>query len=127
MKRVVLLFLISNVILCSVFADLTFDERQAIRDRGYWYPDNYYEDGILQNKDLAVKIGEAVAREVYGDETTNRFLPYDATEEEQNGEKVWCVKGKPVKYVKNFAYQVYGPIITIRKFDGAILTVRYMN
>ena len=87
-----------------------------------WHP----KKNVIDYETTAIAIGEAALREMYGDERVNRFLPYSAYDEEYEGEEAWCIKGKPIVYVKG-GYQVDGPIVVIRKYDGAILLIRYMN
>ena len=125
MKKLLVFFITLFIAVDYVFALTAEDINKKIRG-GYWYPIDRYETGIITKKETAIAIGVAVAREIYGDERVDRFLPYDATEEEYEGNKVWLVKGKPDVYAVG-GYQVDGPIIRVRKNDGTILTAMFMH
>lgn len=126
MKKIFVSLLIAPVV---VFAGVTtsFEIGNQQLPQGYyknlW---SRHETGVITEKKTAIAIGVAVAREIYGDERVDRFLPYDATEEEYEGNKVWLVKGKPDVYAVGW-YQVDGPIIRVRKYDGTILSVMFMH
>ena len=122
MKKLIFISLLLLVISFSVFA-LTDADIEYIIDLGKRYPPLLKGQGVVNKPETAVAIGEAIAREVYGDEKVDKFLPFSATEDEDH--KVWYVQGAPLNVGWDKIRIIAGPIIMIRKYDGNIISVKY--
>lgn len=106
----------------SIFA-LTDADIEYIIDLNKRYPPLLKGQGIVNRSETAVAIGETIAREVYGDEKVDKFLPFSTTEDEDH--KVWYVRGVPLNVGWDKLRIIADPIIMIRKYDGTIISVKY--
>lgn len=123
MKRF-LMFLIIILISSVAFATLlSVDEIQELDEKGILRKFGISCENVVSKKETAIKIAEAVAHEVYGDKI-KPFLPFDANEDEHDS-SLWIVKGPEYKPFKNAPYVQVGPIIKVRKYDGAITLITF--
>lgn len=123
MKKI-LIFVICLMLLCtSSYFSLPVDEIASLEEKGILRDFGFgvYDSNVVTQKETAIKIAEAVARDLYGDRVS-QHLPF-TVEELPNDPPEWKVEGTARKY-GNFRI-VGGPEVHIRKYDGAVTFITF--
>lgn len=123
MKKIFVLGVAVILLFTSSYFPLSIDEIENLDAKGILrdFRLGVYGSNVVTEKETAIKIAEAVARDLYGDRV-GQHLPF-TVEELPNDPPEWKVEGTAKKY-GNFRI-VGGPEVHIRKYDGAVTFITF--
>ena len=128
MKKVFVLGLVVIILSTSSYFDISEQEFKALEQKGLLrnLGIGVYGSNVVDKKETALKIAEAVARELYGDKI-NSYLPFDADEKLYFPQewRVRSARSKIVCYNGLFGPNIGGPEVHIRKYDGAVTFITF--
>lgn len=128
MKKILVFGVVLALLCTSSYFSLPIEEIEALEEEGILrdYRLGIYVSNVASEKETAIKIAEAVARDLFKDKI-DKYLPFDA-DEDLNFPQEWRVRSarsKIVCYNGLCGPNIGGPEVHIRKYDGAVTFVTF--
>ena len=128
MKKLFVFALIVVSLCTSSYFDISEQEFNLLEEKGLLrnLGIGVYGNNVVDKKETALKIAEAVTRELYGNKV-KAYLPFDA-DEDLNFPQEWRVRSAKSKIVCHnglFGPNIGGPEVHIRKYDGAVTFITF--